>query len=74
MRQMKKFLIILVTAAAFTACNNDAGSAEDKKDSTVNTIDSTAGAKKDSVENRADSIKNKIDSTAGAKKDSVKKK
>ena len=56
---MKKFLIILVTAAAFTACNNDAGSAEDKKDS---------------VENRADSIKNKIDSTAGAKKDSLKKK
>lgn len=71
---MKKFLIILVTAAAFTACNNDAGSTEDKKDSIENKIDSTAGAKKDSVENRADSIKNKIDSTAGAKKDSVKKK
>ncbi len=69
---MKKILYVLAIVA-FAACNNDASTTEEKKDSTANVIDSTADAKRDSVENTSDSVKAKIDSTAEAKKDSLKK-
>jgi len=52
------------------ACNN-ASTEEKKADSTNKAIDSTAGAKKDSVSANADSLKKTIDSSAAAKKDSV---
>jgi hypothetical protein len=63
---MKKLLVVLAVAGFATACNNDAETKEEKKDSVVNTIDSTGEAKKDSVVD-------KIDSTTNAKKDSVSK-
>lgn len=70
---MKKLFIVLAVASlGFVACNNESAT-EEKKDSVVNTIDSTASEKKDSVNNAADSIVNKIDSVAAVKKDSVKK-
>ena len=65
---MKKLLLVLAIAGFAVACNNESDSkTEEKKDSVINTIDSTAGAMKDSTSNM-------IDSTAGAMKDSVKTK
>ena len=50
---MKKFLLIL-TLGAFVACNDSATSSkEDKKDSVVNKIDSSADAKKAMVDSAA---------------------
>ena len=70
---MKKLFIVLAVASlGFVACNNE-GTAEAAKDSTVNAIDSTVGAKTDSVEQTSDSVKNVIDSVGAAKKDSLKK-
>jgi len=64
---MKKLLLVLAIAGFAVACNNDSESKEEKKDSVINTIDSTAGAMKDSATNT-------IDSAASAAKDSVKTK
>lgn len=66
---MKKLLLVLAIGA-FAACNNGTSTSE-TKDSAVETIDSTADAKIDSLQNRADSLSNKIDSTADAKADAI---
>lgn len=67
---MKKLLFVLALGF-FAACNNGTD-ADDKKDSTVEAIDSSASAAKDSVNATADSTKDMIDSSAAAAKDSVK--
>jgi hypothetical protein len=65
---MKKLLLVLAVAGFATACNNDSEKkSEEKKDSVVNVIDSTAGAMKDSAVQH-------IDSAASAAKDTVKTK
>ena len=69
---MKKILYVL-TVVAFVACNNDASTAEDTKDSIENKMDSSTDAKIDSVHESADSITNKMDSANEAKKDTLKK-
>jgi gas vesicle protein len=70
---MKKFLAIAIIAGALVACNNSSDTTKTTKDS-LNAIDSSASAKKDSVQKRADSVSTKIDSSAQAKKDTLKKK
>ena len=67
---MKKLLFVLALGF-FAACNNGTD-ADDKKDSTVDAIDSSASAAKDSVNASADSTTDKIDSAAHAAKDTVK--
>lgn len=69
---MKKFLAIAAMASIMVACNNGSDTEKTERDS-IQSVDSTAEAKKDSIENRADSLQNRIDSTAEAKKDSIKK-
>ena len=69
---MKKLLFVLALGA-FAACNNGSDSSK-ASDSTATTVDSTAGAAKDSVNAMADTAKKSIDSTAKAAKDSIKKK
>ena len=69
---MKKLFVILAIAGAFAACNN-ANPTEAKKDSTLNAIDSSKTASKDSVKAGADTAKAMIDASAKAQKDSVKK-
>ena len=66
---MKKILGILLIAGSLVACNDNAASVDNTKDS----LDSVEKAKKDQVENTSDSLQNKIDSTYDAKKDSVNK-
>jgi rubrerythrin len=61
---MKKFLGILAIAAALTACNNESGTTEERKDS----IDSAAAAAKDTVESKSDATKDAIESTAKMEK------
>lgn len=68
---MKKFFAIAVLAIAFTACN---GEAEKKADDTMETIDSTANAAKDSINTMVDDASKTIDSAANAAVDSVKSK
>lgn len=69
---MKKlFLVLAVASLGFVACNNESEN-KDTVDSTVNAIDSTADAVKDSLEVTSDSLKNVVDSTAAAAKDSAK--
>ncbi len=66
---MKKFLAILVIAGTMVACNNDADSTDDKKDSIENMADSMQNR----VEDKADSTKELIEDKADAAKDSVDK-
>ena len=66
---MKKILGILVIAGSLVACNDNAASTENKKDS----IDSAANVKTDVIDSSADAAINKVDSTAEAKKDSLDK-
>ena len=68
---MKKVFAILAVAGVMAACNNG-NPTEAKKDSTLNAIDSSKSAMKDSVKAGADTAKAMIDSSAKAKKDSVK--
>ena len=70
---MKKVFAILAVAGLMTACNSGT-STDEVKDSTLNAIDSSKNAMKDSVEATSDSTKSLIDSAAKAAKDSVKKK
>ena len=56
---MKKVLLVLAIGA-FAACNGSS-STESKVDSTVKSVDSAAGAMKDSVKAGADSAMKKID-------------
>lgn len=69
---MKKVFAVLAVTGFLAACNGGANS-DVKKDS-LNAIDSTKSAMKDSVNANADSAKAMIDSAAKAKKDSVKTK
>ena len=74
---MKKFLAVLLIAGSLVACNDNASSTDNAKDS----IDSTASDVKDRLDsaentgalsdNAVDSAKNKIDSSAEAKKDAI---
>jgi len=66
---MKKFLAILVIAGTLVACNNDADSTENAKDS----LDSVAAEKKDMIDSTADQRKDMIDSTTEMKKDAMDK-
>lgn len=78
---MKKILSSLLFIGTLAACNNNAGSAEDKvdslnerKDTLTENVDSTAKAKIDSVKQWEKEQKEKFDSSIEAKKDSVTKK
>ena len=66
---MKKILGILVIAGSLVACNDNAASTENKKDS----IDSAAKATTNAIDSSADAAINKVDSTADVKKDSLDK-
>lgn len=66
---MKKFLAILAIAGTLVACNNDADSTENAKDS----LDSVASEKKEMVDSTADQKKDMIDSTTEMKKDALDK-
>jgi hypothetical protein len=66
---MKKILGILVIAGSLVACNDNAASTENKKDS----IDSAAKAKTDALDSAANAKTDAIDSAAKAKKDSLDK-
>ena len=77
---MKKLLFVFAIAGALTACNNDASSSENVKDSVLENLDSTTDAKIDSLEETKDSVENRIeksfDKTDSANKalaDSTKK-
>ena len=64
---MKRLFVIVALAGALTACNNSAGTTDEKKDS----IDSMASEKKEMVDSTAEQQKDKIDSAAEKKKDAV---
>jgi hypothetical protein len=66
---MKKFLAIFVIAGTLVACNNDADSTENAKDS----LDSVAAEKKDMIDSSAEERKDMIDSTTEMKKDAMDK-
>jgi hypothetical protein len=66
---MKKFLGIVIIAAALTACNNSADSTNRAKDS----LDSVAGVKKELIDSSADAKKDAVDSLTNAKKEVVVK-
>jgi hypothetical protein len=76
---MKKVLASLLILGFLAACNNEAGNAGDKvdslnerKDTLLQNVDSTADAKIDSIKNKSEELKNKFDSSIEAKKDSIK--
>lgn len=76
---MKKILASLLILGSLAACNNEAGTTENKvdslnerKDTLLEKVDSTADAKIDSIKNRKEELKEKFDSSIEAKKDSVK--
>lgn len=60
---MKKILSILALAVVFTACGNSGTSTEEVKDSVMETIDSTADARVDSIQETTDSVKQRLDNT-----------
>jgi hypothetical protein len=66
---MKKFLGVIVIAAALTACNDSANSTDNTKDS----LDSVANAKKDVIDSSANAKKEAVDSLTDAKKETVDK-
>lgn len=66
---MKKFLAIIAIAGTMVACNNDAESTENAKDS----IDSAANQITETIDSTADAKIDAVDSTAEVKKDSVEK-
>lgn len=76
---MKKSLAFLLILGSLTACSNEAGnteskvdSLEERKDTLLENVDSTANAKIDSIKNKSEELKDKFDSSIEAKKDSVK--
>jgi len=78
---MKRVFSLLLVAAAFTACGNDGDgtkdpidSTEQRKDTLIENIDSTAQAKKDSIEQWEKSMKEKVDSMTDKRIDSLKNK
>lgn len=60
---MKKVLSITALAIVFAACGNNSNTTEEVKDSVMQTIDSTADARKDSIEETTDSVKQRLDKT-----------
>jgi hypothetical protein len=58
---MKKLLFLFVMAGALAACNNDAKSSSDVKDSVLDKLDSSTDAKIDSLKDNKDSLANRID-------------
>jgi hypothetical protein len=76
---MKKIFASLLILGSLAACNNEAGNVENKvdslnerKDTLLENVDSTADAKIDSIKNRSEELKDKFDSSIEAKKDSIK--
>ena len=77
---MKKIIVSLSLIGTLAACNNNAGTAEDKvdslnerKDTLLEKVDSTADAKIDSLKEWKKEQTEKFDSSIEARKDSVKK-
>jgi signal transduction histidine kinase len=63
---MKKFFLVLMAAGAMTACNNEASTDGDVKDSVQKTIDSIGDARVDSVKEATDSLQQKVENTFSA--------
>lgn len=77
---MRKIATLLLAAAFFASCGNNAentkdpvDSMEQRKDSLIDKVDSSINAKIDSLEERKDELKNKFDSTIDKRIDSAKK-
>lgn len=64
---MKKFFAVLAIAGSLVACNDNANTAADTKDS----LDSAASEVKDRLDSSTDATKDRIDSNTEAKKDMV---
>lgn len=61
---MKKFFGALALAAVLTACGNDgASSTGNLQDSVMETIDSAADARVDSIQETTDSVKQRLENT-----------
>lgn len=60
---MKKLWVLLVVAGFVSACNNSSDVVDDRKDSVLEKIDSSTGAKVDSIEETADSVKKVVEGT-----------
>ena len=60
---MKRILLALCTVVALAACNNDAASEGDVKDSVLEKIDSVGDARVDSVQKATDSLENKVENS-----------
>jgi peptidoglycan hydrolase CwlO-like protein len=76
---MKKLLAALLVLGTLAACNNESKSVENKvdslnerKDTLLEKVDSTADAKIDSIKDRSKELKEKFDSSIEKRKDSVK--
>ena len=63
---MKKMIFVLMAAGVITACNNDAATDGDVKDSVQKTIDSIGDARVDSVKEATDSLQQKVENTFSA--------
>lgn len=50
-----------MVAGLAIACNNSGSGADEKKDSVIDVIDSSAEAKVDSIQENADSVKNLVE-------------
>lgn len=60
---MKKIFSVLALAVMFTACGNSGSSTEDVKDSVMETIDSAADQRIDSIQETTDSVKQRLENT-----------
>lgn len=76
---MKKMIFAFLLTGLLAACNNEGGttadpvdSLEERKDTLLENVDSTADAKIDSIQDRAEDLKQKFDSTYDQKIDSLK--
>ena len=67
---MKKILGIFLIAGSLVACNDNAPSTENSKDS----LDSVEKAKNDTIENRSDRMQDSVTMKTDAMKDSLDKK
>ena len=76
---MKKLLASIMMVSLLAACNNNGSNEGDKldslnerKDTLIENVDSTADAKIDSIKNQSEELKDKFDSSFEARKDSIK--
>lgn len=60
---MKKIFGFFALALFLVACGNNGESTESLKDSAMETIDSAAGARIDSIEETTDSVKQRLENT-----------